>query len=236
MALPVIQTTTVQQFASSHPWSVTKPSGVTAGDLLLVILASAAATWTPPAGWNTGPTATPGVRQVSSFWRIADGSEGASFNFDSGSNLVGCSVCLRISGAHQTSPINGSSSGVTAFGGANPTTVGSITTTVNDCLLLTGWSWSSSVSRSLTPPAGASQVADQNSASPQEEVWAENLGAAGATGTRDWSLSTTSADRTALSLAIAPPSTNPTTGQLWPHGKKGTPPTTGQTFPRGVTL
>lgn len=217
---------------------VNKPAGVAVGDLLLVEISdnNATAGWSSP-GWTAGPS----FDRIFSFWRIADGSEGASFTFTfSGSGRVGAMICHRITGAHQTAPIDVSSGVVVASGAANPISLPSITTTGPDRLLLAVfYSKTATVGTSFSTPTGmAAAYAYQaaSSAFGQASAFTESFATAGATGVRDSNSSATNYARVAFLLAIAPPSANPTTGQTWPHGKKGTSPTTGQLFPRGVIL
>lgn len=216
---------------------VNKPAGVAVGDLLLVEISdnNSTAGWSSP-GWTAGPS----FDRIFSFWRIADGSEGASFTFTHSSTRTGALICHRITGSHQTAPIDVSSGVVVASGAANPISLPSVTTTGPDRLLLAVYySKTATVGTSFSTPTGMAAAYAYQAASSgfgQASAFTESFATADATGVRDSNSSGTNYARVGLLLAIAPPSTNPTTGQTWPHGKKGTPPTTGQTFPRGVIL
>jgi len=72
---------------------VTLPGGIVAGELLLIVNAFRANSSIP--GWNTGVSSA----LINVFWKIADGSEGASATISSSSGTsLGASVAYRIRG------------------------------------------------------------------------------------------------------------------------------------------
>ncbi len=97
---------------SHYGVTVTKPAGVSSGDLLLIIAANdrgSAEAWGSITGFtefiNIGDSITD--CQMAAWWRIADGTEGAS-EYVSGSNEKDyLAWYMRVTGAHQTTPING---------------------------------------------------------------------------------------------------------------------------------
>lgn len=238
MTVPVWQSVgAFSDFTSTTNWAgIAMPSGVAVGDLLIASLqASSGSAFNTPAGWVAGPIIASGSYSDTLFYRIADGSEGASVTFTATSSRTGQAFISRVSGTDPVNYIDGFSQTANSSSDAtNPSVLPSITTTRDDCLLLTTIALSSSGGRDFTGPG--TRVVNDNTIANQAEQWVENLGAAGATGTRSFTAPVTNIVRVFNMLAIAPPSAAPTTGQTFPHGKKGTPPTTGQLFPRGVIL
>ncbi len=116
---------------------INKPAGTTTGDLLIAAVATdgnTSATLSAPAGWtlidrsNQGGEVSLGV-----WWKIAGGSEPASFTFtwSGGEEVYGW--IMRFSGAHPTSPVHIAASG----GGnvSNPTSP-AVVTSINNALIL----------------------------------------------------------------------------------------------------
>lgn len=244
MSVPVAQAGgTAALINSSNAWVCSMPAGVVAGDLVVAFLSHQNPESWSAAGWTPGPTfSSPlagAVGCIMSMWRICDGTEGATVTFGAGSFHTGIYFMVRVTGADQTSPIEASGAGASAAAfTANPTTIGSITTDVADCLLMTCWYIQATADVDMTPLSGSpSKIINffpGGSSSYEGEVWAGSFAGPGATGTQDWNISSTSKLRTALKLAIKPAAAGGggTTGQTFPHGKKGASPTTGQLFPR----
>lgn len=120
--------------------NLSKPSGTQSGDLILLLVGNA----------ETG-TASSFADNVSGFtlfesdfvasdycdaaayWRISDGTEGATFTVThSGSTDAFLGYCLRVSGAHQTAPIETTTS--TQSGNTGSPDISAITTSVDGCL------------------------------------------------------------------------------------------------------
>lgn len=105
MAFPVVEataTTVNETRATSHP--VNLPSGITAGDLLLMAFYSrGSVTITWPSGWTEVDqyAYTAGVKNVTGgiAYRIADGSEGSTVTVTINSSRRIAAVIWRISGA-----------------------------------------------------------------------------------------------------------------------------------------
>ncbi len=115
LARPVVKTSTTSGETSnvtSH--SVSMPSGITVGDLLVSVVAmddNATITW--PAGWTEFVTTSSflGTQRGSVAWREADGTEGSSITVTSGSAQQSTHVTMRIQGAEvpTTQPPEGAS-------------------------------------------------------------------------------------------------------------------------------
>lgn len=107
MAITQVGTATSGSSASSGSFSVNKPTGVAAGDLLIMLGASNAGTWdTFPSGWTQLTVSTDANFSPTSFrcyiwYKIATGSEGSSFSFGSttantnGAPMVGIMLAYR---------------------------------------------------------------------------------------------------------------------------------------------
>lgn len=100
-------TATSNRTSQGTTHTVTLPSGITAGDLLIAVLAVArppdgGPTVTLPSGWNMLRNYPGGFRLVVAA-RIADGTEGASFNFTTSGSVRSAHNTYRISG-HRGTP------------------------------------------------------------------------------------------------------------------------------------
>jgi hypothetical protein len=92
--------------ATSSP-SVTMPSGISAGNLLLTSLmldAGSSLSITPPSGWTLYTRADNGTGSFlcAIFYRVADGSESGSYSYTLGSSVVGSAQTIRITGHDAT--------------------------------------------------------------------------------------------------------------------------------------
>lgn len=106
-----------QSASSASTLVVTMPSGIVAGNLLVVILTLAGTTasgWTGPAGW----TSLAGAQGHSIFYRIATGSETSTYTFTAPATAVLLASALRITGNHASAApeiqVTSSSTGTTA--------------------------------------------------------------------------------------------------------------------------
>lgn len=143
MAIPVVQASTLKTYSKGSPQTsidVTKPAGVVNGELLLIIVCSDdngsdPGFEDPVSGWTTIMNVGNSVSdaKLAIYWRIADGTEGATQNIgmDTIDDVIGW--YLRVSGVDQTTPIN-VSSGSQSSGNSSSHAISGITTTVPDCL------------------------------------------------------------------------------------------------------
>lgn len=100
MAFPqVASTSSGNSGANTTSPSLTLPSGITAGDLLIMAFCVDSTTPTPtwPSGWTQIFTHTATEIQLQARYRIADGSEGASISLTTG-NFGSCYFGYRITG------------------------------------------------------------------------------------------------------------------------------------------
>ena len=201
MAVPVWQSIQTAVVAINATVTVNKPASVAIGDLLLFhAMANADRTvTTPPTGFTLiRLDSDHNTVSMVSYYRIADGSEASTFsltwNAAPGSNS---GMCHRITGTHQTTPINQNSGqlNVNTTAGTAP----SVTTTVNDCLLVY-FGGSGTGGQTSTPPSGMTEQSDMARA----ETATVGFPTAGATGTKvnTWAIAS---DNGAQLIALAPP-------------------------------
>lgn len=142
MAL-VIESTAVTANVNSTSVALTKPSGVVAGDLLIAIFGCSGQTSiTPPSGFTVISTYASNAINGNFWngWKVADGTEGASFTFSTPGSAEMGGMVMRISGANNSSPI-GATGQVNAREGAyqdSPFTTMSITPAAANSLLVYG--------------------------------------------------------------------------------------------------
>lgn len=161
--------------------TITKPSGVASGDLLVAVLSDGGGTnctWTPAAGWTeiADETVTP---NMSVAYKVAGGSEGASYAFTStgvGSFGAGVIFCIR----------NGSYDVISAIAtsiGAVACVPASVSASCDGSLLLSAFAcYTASVTWS-TPSGMTSAFSDTNATRPGIAVFRQVV-PYGATGTR----------------------------------------------------
>lgn len=106
--------------------TITKPSGVVENDLMLAILTTKKliSNVTAPAGWTTLISYDDGI-YTEIFYKVASGSEAASYNFSFNSTDEAAGVILRYSDVDTSNPINASATST------NFTSPGVITTLNN---------------------------------------------------------------------------------------------------------
>lgn len=118
MAVPVVASFTEKNDVTTDASSITltKPGSVAAGDLLLIIVINDAGVST--AQWNNTTLKPTGFTFINTagdantdchagaFWRIADGSEGATISVPcaTASDYIGWYI--RVTGADTTTPVN----------------------------------------------------------------------------------------------------------------------------------
>ena len=143
MALPVLETFLESDggVVSSSTLTLDKPSGVVAGDLLILIgmnpNATGAAQFTDnKSGWTfieeIGDTTSD--CHIGAFWKTATGSEGASEDIVATASLRWLGFYLRISGHDTTTPINDKNFQLNELSATKD--ILEVTTTVDNCLAI----------------------------------------------------------------------------------------------------
>jgi hypothetical protein len=202
-------------FTASASPVVTKPTGVTDGDLVLLPFAGDTTfTMTTPAGWSLLASVNNGTDNTTAvIYKFASG-EPASWTFTNlfTSVQTGEAGVVTYSGVDTTTPINTSASGTTTS--TNPHSAPSITPTVDNCMILT-FSGCDNPSSSFTATPGTSPVTaterlDANTGSNTGWVYCEEFlqGTAAAIALQYTTLTavTTCAISAALAPAVAAPS------------------------------
>jgi len=150
------------------------PSGVTAGDLLLVYIASVSFTATAPAGWTQLTTAG---ANGSIWWKLADGTEGASQTFGFSPPRAFSAATLRITGWDQTSTPAFANTAISSTTNYDPPSVTASWGSANNLFLASALA--SSAGRTVsTPPTNYAPVITSNANSGTAIVYERNLAAA----------------------------------------------------------
>jgi hypothetical protein len=161
--------------------AVTKPTGVASGDAMLATLtATGSGALTPPAGWTVVKDTTQGaaIRQIT-YYRVAGGSEGASYSWGLGSTRQASGGIIDYSGVNSTAPIDASA---TASGASGNALAGSVTTSVaNDQVIVAS---GFNINTTVTAPAGTTGQYAIASPSTTTEAADFTQASAGATGTK----------------------------------------------------
>lgn len=200
-AAPVAESS-AQGTSSSGTVTVTAPTGITDGDLLLLAVsqdnAGASDPFTPPSGFTsiTGYDQQTGVG-LNIYYKIASSESGDYSITESNSNVTNA-VMVRVSGANGT-PVDVETSSVSS---GDPAVGPDVTTTVDNTLVFRIASWDASKTLSLAP---SGVTADQHVDVSGHDLWVghEEQATAGAVGTVDWDLSASTV-WVCATIAIAP--------------------------------
>lgn len=130
MAITVESTSTSEETSNTTTHTVTMPSGVTSGDLLIALIAVDAASdeTITMTGWTSLFSTLATDSETAVFYRVSDGTEGASETFTTSGSEQSTHAVYRISGYSGTpeagTPNTGTSttpnpSAVTPAGGSN---------------------------------------------------------------------------------------------------------------------
>ena len=164
---------------------LTKPAGVSVGDLLLVhaqIRGGTGSAATPPAGWNLIDRQDSTTIEGSAFWyRVVDGTEGATFTF-SLSNSASSAIIAAYSGIDPVNPIDG----FTSISGSvlQVYTMPALTTTKDGTTLVIGGGQKDPTgSFALTPGSWTTRTNTPTSSAYSQLSEAAGPATAGSTGT-----------------------------------------------------
>jgi hypothetical protein len=212
VATPVVETFTSAGISTSgfSTIDLTKPAGVVADDLLLLIVGNdpfpGNATFNNIAGW-TRFVNNSGSAGLGAFWRIADGTEPATVTVSMTDTTEVWGFYIRISGADTTAPINVQGV-VQNSGNSTSFVVDQVTTTVGDCLAFYALAFDGGggapFSVSGTGWTESAEIAAGTGAGDASGTWGtKSIPLAGATG--DATVTTSASDGAAhLQFAIAP--------------------------------
>lgn len=163
MASPVWQSAGTATAGNSDTVTVTAPTGIADGNILLAVIYAEPGTQTisPPTGFTSILKKASGASEdfcVEWFWKRASGESG-NYAFTETGNTWGNGIIHRISGAIASgSPIDAIGAGDTAVG-SNPTLTG-ITTLSTDTLLL--YTLANFDGGAGTAPSGMTERADSS--------------------------------------------------------------------------
>ncbi len=162
MTFPVQETLATSNGSATTSPTYNLPSGITDGDLLLAFFAndfSVTAT-TFPAGWTQLHEGAPisSIRHAL-FYRVADGTEGASITLTTG-NVPFSGVCVRISGHDSSTNAPTVTETTLSFGSIDPPNH----TAGGGAIDYKWYAWaaSDSTSSTFTPPTNYAEQADLN--------------------------------------------------------------------------
>ena len=169
MAAPVIASTPTTAVTSGNQTSLTinKPTGVASGDLLVgIVQADAGTTWTDPTGWthdantfDSSDSSGAGSTQTRMSYRVADGTEGASFQWSSGTSRGLCGIIYRITGQAASAFIT-KAIDTTQTSFSSTATSPSLACPTNHCLVL--WGGSLDNTRTISSVSGATLTVNQD--------------------------------------------------------------------------
>lgn len=112
MAFPTVNDTDTAAntvTVNSDPWTLTYPSNISSGNLLLCFIGhdgASGASPSMPSGWVNagGATAAGSAAELDVWYKIATGSESGTFSFSPDASEQGCWRIVRISNWHGTTP------------------------------------------------------------------------------------------------------------------------------------
>lgn len=159
--------------------AINKPAGVASGNVMVATLTgTGTGALTPPAGWTVVKDTTQGTasRQIT-YYRVAGGSEGASYSWGLGTTRQASGGIIAYSGVNGTAPIDASA---TASGASGNAVAGSVTTSAanDEVIIASGFN----INTTVTAPAGTTQRYSVPSPSTTNEAADFTLATAGATG------------------------------------------------------
>lgn len=215
MTVPVIATEGVDTTGNTNAdLTVAVPSGTTNGDLLVAVISASApltaVSINTPGGWtlinHSNGSGTGSEVGLAVFRRIAS-SEPADYLFTATPNAIGNGMTgkmLRITGHDPTTPVN------IAGETDNSLVAPSVTTTVNDCLVLCCVAAVDDAVNTFTPPGTLTEQWDFGTVGGPGTFGNSMAGAtktqaaAGATGTQTFTATGGPAANTVQTIAIAP--------------------------------
>lgn len=187
-----------QNSAASTSLVVNKPAGTQAGDLMVAVMAggtSSGFTWTGDTGWNelADQSSKPSLRLA---YKVAGSSEPASYTFTATANqtLAGCILTYR-NAAYDTIG--------TFLTATTPMPAPSISPSANYSMLIGAFANGATSTTCSTPPGMTARVTDNDATTPSYLV-AEEIVAAGATGTRTSDIGTISNGGAGILMALKP--------------------------------
>lgn len=183
--------------------TITKPTGVVSGRLMVAVLGWGNRTLSSaPSGWTLAASNTGAFFKTVAYWKIAGGSEPASYDWVFSGTVSAVGAILHYSGAHATTPVDdadaGNSTSTASWDAPTSTTTGA------DRTIVRGVAYDAV--RTLTFPSGPTSRVDQKDSGSSLAglgVSEESQASAGNTATRTWTWNSTTTPA-GVTIAIAP--------------------------------
>lgn len=213
-AVPTWQADTATDAGNGLLCNASVPSGVVAGELLVLQLDVGSSGGTPVVTTPTGWTVLTAQQDLGSaafatfYWKVADGTE-TTVGLVADRNCVWHATISRVSNVLASGPIN-TATFATPAGGAGVTTSQSpsISPTATNCLIVAITAMNANAGMTLTAPAGMALrfSGARSGITGLYHGWADVIQAAtGATGTKTWAMSSASfLKQLDTTVAIAP--------------------------------
>lgn len=199
-----VESSTSASTNSAASLAINKPAGAQQGDIVLIIPASStgAVSLTAPSGFTTGFDGALGGATLDAFWRVLDGSEGASFTIGtSGGSAPIYAGALLLKRALRSAPINASAEN--RYSDATTDVVAPSVTATRSGLLVTAFARSGGASGG-TQPAGMTEHVDIGTSGTLSLLISSVAVGVGATGTKTATgMAGTANNKNGLSLVIA---------------------------------
>lgn len=198
----------LNQTTTSTSFIVPTPTGFAAGDVLYCVLNvdSKSVTVTAPSGWTLDQDISTSLalgNRTRTYWKVADGTEGASQTWTISAAQRGSGTMLGFSGADTVAPVNAHATQNNST--SSPSQVApSVTPTVTGGILVC--SMSAFINGSYTPPSGMTEQSDQANVDTTTSVATLTGMTTAATGTKTFTASTSSGS-IATSAVIVPAQT-----------------------------
>lgn len=203
MAIALRGTPTTSRLGHSGTLTISVPSGVVSGDVLVIkCLVGGTTLPATPSGLTLVDSASTGP-SYATYVRVCDGTE-TSFSFTVSSSAS--ATCRAYSGVDNSNPVNVHSVHRTST--STTATATTITTTLPDCVLVFGSGIGSAESSFTNPTGFANQSASLSS--PAVVSCDETQAAAGATGSISGTWASTANNNYASLIALAPAATGST--------------------------
>lgn len=160
MAIALVGSPTLFEQASGTSITLTLPTGLSTGNVLIAYVGSTGVAPTPPAGWTPFGNNVESTTPLSSFpcYRVVDGTETTTYTWTA---LTGSTrstgVIQAFSGVNTTTPIDVTPAKATLVADGTttpPMVVASVTTTGTNAWLLTGAVMNAATAATLTVPGG----------------------------------------------------------------------------------
>lgn len=198
MAVTLAGTPSVYENASATSVVLPYPAGVTAGELLVAHITHSQPTApsTNPGGWtliDTQDNSSGAGPSIAMWYKWATGSETGSVTFaTSGTAGRVTGIMERWTGVDPTTPID-----APAVGSSSPIQVGytspSVSTATTGALILHHVALNASSSQDINTPSGLTKIAGSTGTGRRVLIATEVQPTAGATGTQDWTQTSTTA-------------------------------------------